>query len=95
MIDPKIKQLNDQATQLRNQISILGADRREMVGELVQAAFPDQKINPHALIEGHWACPDPEGDGRTGEPHSPTGKCLYVVGDDDHCLFCGLPAERK
>lgn len=94
MIDPKIKELDQQAVQIRNQIAVLSADRRQLLGELVQAAFPDRKLNQHALIEGYWACPDTEEDGQ-GPPHSPTGKCIYVVGDDEHCLFCGLPIERK
>lgn len=94
VVHPKIEQINTQAVQLRNQIAVLSADRRQVLGELVQEAFPDQKINQHALIEGHWVCPDSDGEGRS-TPLSPTGKCIYVVGDDENCLFCGLPSERK
>jgi hypothetical protein len=94
VIDPKIEKLDNQAVQLRKQIAVLSADRRQLLGELVQEALPDQKINQHALIEGHWECPDPE-DGRQGTPHSPTGKCIYIAGADENCIFCGLPIERK
>lgn len=52
----------------------------------------------YELEFGDWDCPDPEGDGRLHEPHSPTGRCVYVPEADpsrDRCLFCGLPQERK
>ncbi len=96
MVHPKIEDVDKRAVQLRNQLAVLVVDRRQTLGELVQEAFPDQKVNGHALIEGHWPCPDDDGEGRQGTPHSPTGKCIYVVGNnDDHCIFCGLPTERQ
>ena len=39
------------------------------------------------IMLGHWDCRE-----------SPTDKCAYDVTCDiacDHCLFCGLPDERK
>jgi hypothetical protein len=59
----------------------------------VNEAFPEQKYNPHALIEGHWDCPD-EDSIHPGNP-SPTGKCIYIAGGSENCVFCGSPAERK
>lgn len=29
------------------------------------------------------------------EVPSPTGRCVYLDGDEDDCLFCGHPEERK
>jgi len=43
--------------------------------------------NPHDLLEGDWSC---EG--------SPTELCVYDMSteeQDDDCLFCHQPAERK
>jgi len=47
-------------------------------------------------VFGSWACPDDE----LSEPDvrgSPTGTCVYAKADraHEHCLFCGLPEERK
>ena len=108
MVHSKIEAFDKQAVQLRNQLAILQVDRRQTLGELVQEALGPapfrllstlrprpEDSNSHALIEGHWPCPDNEGEGRQGPPHSPTGKCLYVVGDDENCLFCRLPLERQ
>jgi len=85
--DAEIARLNDSLTKLKNR-------RKLTIVELVSEAFPDHQFNPFELIEGHWTCPDDEGSGGQGDPKSPTGKCIYDA-DDDHCIFCGLPDERK
>lgn len=95
MTHPRIEAVDKETADLRDRFAMLRADRRQALGELVQADFPDKAQNPHALIEGHWACPDPE-DESPKTPQSPTGKCIYVVGpNDETCIYCGWPAERK
>ncbi len=32
---------------------------------------------------------------RAQQVPSPTGRCVYLDGDDNECVFCGHPDERK
>ncbi len=42
------------------------------------------------FIDGHWIPAD------MLEPQSPTGRCVYIPAEeDDICVFCGNPEERK
>lgn len=100
-MDKELESLRASLKERREEANLAGRRQREaeeavtrgsetLVREYLAAHPEHEKAGVANVMVG-----DPTWGHACDDAANPVGRCAYADGDDDECLFCGQPDERK
>ncbi len=100
-MDPELESLRAVLKERRGEANL--AARRQREAEDAIRARSEKLVRDYLQAHpehgkagvAHLTVSDPTWGYDCTEVSNPVGKCVYGDGDEDECLFCGAPDERK